>query len=189
MAVYCDICAQPLPANDETIYTGTGGALCKAHMTSASNETSVQFVVLEAGRGFALRWRIAGVEDPAEFLYWAYQFGARYAVHQAGARWLEFVAQEGVVGEYPRGLYWDRRCRCPWRTNLFTTHKLTQHGLDGLPRQFYASLPRQAPIFRIESREGVFTLTLEEWTRYFVSGHSSRRLIDLAQVPHVRSNR
>jgi len=93
--------------------------------------------------------------------------------------WLEFVACEGTRGEYPRWLYWSD---CPQRTNFRSTHKLTQHGLDGLPSQFYESLPRHAPIFRVESRSGLFVLTLDEWTRYFVSGRNSTNLSDLARL-------
>lgn len=31
MPVFCDVCAKPLSANDETIYTESGGSYCEEH--------------------------------------------------------------------------------------------------------------------------------------------------------------
>jgi len=135
-------------------------------------------VVSEARRVFTVRWHIAGIDNPADFLYWAAQYGARYELRPAPKPWwLEFLAKDGVHGEYPNGLFWDSWSHPnPARSNFRATHKLTQHGLDGLPRQCYESLARQDPIFRVESRSGLFVLTLDEWLRYFVSGRNSSNL-------------
>ena len=40
MGVYCDVCGEPLPPNDESIYTWHGGALCPKHRRTRSRRTS-----------------------------------------------------------------------------------------------------------------------------------------------------
>ncbi len=137
------------------------------------------FIVTEKRRTFEIEWRLPDIHDPAAFLYWAYNLGARYEIRPADRKgmWLELIAREGTHGEYPRWLYWGH---CPWRGDFGTTHKLTQHGLDGLPAAFYRALPRDEPIFRVNARNGLFILTLNEWINYFASGRNSSNLADLA---------
>jgi len=144
------------------------------------------FVVKKVGRRMRIEWHLPGIDDPASFLYWAYEWSAVYRIEKAGfpgaplpEGWLEFIAVDGVIGEYNRWLYWDYR---PWRAGFTGTHKLTQHGLDGLPRAFFYTLPQEDTIFRVETGEGAFMLTVSDWIRYFVSGRDSTNLIDLGTV-------
>jgi len=137
------------------------------------------FVVTEKRRTFEIEWRLPDIRDPAAFLYWAHDYGARYKLRPTGRKdpWLEFIALEGTYGEYPRDLYWRN---CPWRGSFRSTHKLVQHGLDGLPTAFFRELPRDEPIFYVAARNGAFVLTLDDWVRYFTSGRNSTDLADLA---------
>lgn len=41
MAVYCDVCGKQLSANDESIYTPNGGALCPDHQLTLAEQIMI----------------------------------------------------------------------------------------------------------------------------------------------------
>jgi hypothetical protein len=114
-------------------------------------------------------------DNLADYLVWAFN---EYAVRYKVSACCELCYVSGnAFGEYSDGLFWDGF----EMYRLFnSTHYLTQHGLDLLPTvvwtQYYYSGEQ---IFRVEA-DGVFSMSMREWMRYFCSGRNERSLDGLA---------
>jgi hypothetical protein len=144
------------------------------------------FRVSEVSNFFAVQWRLPDAPNVAYYLYWALlNYGVRYdirlrpTVKNADAEL--WVVSGEVSGEYRSGLYWSHDLGLHRRI-YSTLHKLTQHGLDGLPLAFHRSLRTiGTPIFLIETkRGGAFVMTFDDWERCFTSGQNGSKLADLA---------
>lgn len=131
-----------------------------------------------------------------EFLYEAVAYGVRYELVRPSSvsrsKWIEVRPVAGeYFGEYKRNLFYgipmpdqgDRLYR-----QFTSTHYMTQHGLDGIPRDLWQSAYELGPgepqgdvcfEFKIHSEVGLFMYTNYEWLRYFVSGRNSRKLSDM----------
>jgi hypothetical protein len=158
------------------------------------------FQVTEPARGtFVIEWNVVLVNvgphflekygPLAGFLYWAELYDAAYRVEQpillsrrlvqARKPQFELQAVDGTWGEYTRHLY--GRSDGIFRICTAGTHKLVQHGLDGLPKDYMDRLQRDmdSPIFRIEPRQGgVYIATLDDWWR--MMREPGQTLADLA---------
>lgn len=167
------------------------------------------FYVTAPSRGiFVIEWDVVPPADAKKFgkltafLYWGKFYEATYKlmpwIRPAQTRRIprdykpimELVPVEGTSGEYRDGIYWNGPHQRIYR--LFSsTHYLTQHGLDGLPRLFTDSLWRWEPgkpVFRVHPYSGgVFVMTFEDWMRYFTTGRNERSLGDLATYSSTES--
>lgn len=148
------------------------------------------FRVVERGQYAYVLWPW---ETPESFLYEALKWEAMYKLRQPIEKsrrrgwitsWIEFVPTSGTQGEYQQGLLFGLTDwgHCLYRRfNARSSHYLTQHGLDGLPRKLWLAAYENEPgaplgdvkvSFRVESTKGAFDLTFYDWMAYFVSGKS-----------------
>jgi len=142
------------------------------------------FVITQKGRTMTIEWRIPTVTSLSSFIYWAWKFyDVEYQIlaHRTKKGIVELVSNIGTAGEYQRGLFCGlpstsstTRPNFPYRTNIGSTHKLLQHGLDGLPDVFYRQLfyeRRDNQLFLVTTKQlGTFTLSPAEWSRLLSRG-------------------
>lgn len=146
----------------------------------------ITFMITESKMGFVIQWKIADVQTVAEFLYWADRFNARYELHLRPKGYdIGLHALSGGCGEHPDGIRWSYDLGLH-RVEGGSTHHLTQHGLDGLPKRFVIQEllthpHREDQLFTFRpSAGGGFTLSYREWDDYFCSGRESRGLLGLS---------
>jgi hypothetical protein len=132
------------------------------------------FLVTKKRGVMSIEWRIPSVADLSSFIYWASSHGASYTIIEANQKHtVELRPLCGTVGEYNDGLLCPLASspglKCyPYRTNFRSTHKLLQHGLDGLPETFSNALLHDyhdEQIFLVSTTDGAFTLSPTEWVR------------------------
>lgn len=154
------------------------------------------FVAKQVGRMFFVEWQphLTDRNDGNlwDFLQWARDWGASYSIrsyvegNRVKRQLLELrpCIAEDHTGEYSRGLLYDLRAgreAGPVFRRFFSIMKMCQHALDGLPYDFYRVIPPNMPIFRVETKEGVFAHSLHTWQFWRPSKREDRlRLIDLA---------
>jgi hypothetical protein len=146
----------------------------------------VSFVVREGKkRTVAVEWRIADVATLTDYLYWAFEHGARYQLRVVKERpfIVELVPESGAFGEYSLGLRWDYEHGTVYRQFDTGLHYVTHHAFDGMPRKIFDALDRAAQIIRVESVNGLFALSLDEWWDYCSSGRNDRYLAALGASP------
>ncbi len=145
-----------------------------------SHDQPVRFIVTSTKKCMEIEWRLPGIRTPADCLYWAYDLDAKYdfGMSTNRDRWLHFQALSGTIREYRTELYWGYGKGLN-RSDFTNTHYLIHHGLDGLPRKFFETLPRDEPIIEVLPFEGgFFRMTLDEWFSKLESG--SPKLSSLA---------
>ncbi len=132
----------------------------------------IVFVVKQDKRDMRIEWQIPDVRGPGDFLYWAFEWGAKYEMRLTIEKHIptaEFVAQSGCAGEYSAHMRWDTLAGCMVREQQFgSIHYLVHHGLDGLPTRFLQALPRDVPLFEVlPPFGGLVRLTMDEWLAHY----------------------
>ncbi len=147
-------------------------------------QKEITFTVREVKkRAIEVVWHIADVATLSDYLYWAFERGARYQLRVAKERpfVVELVSESGAVGEYSLGLFWDYEHGTVYRQFIAGLHYATQHAFDGMPLQVFDALERAAQIIRVEiPGGGLFALSLDEWFDYRSSGRNDQRLSALS---------
>ena len=144
--------------------------------------SDIQFVVRESTKHkIDVLWLIKDVTTVTDFLYWVFEHRARYQLRVRSERplILELVPEYGTVGEYTHGLWWDYEHETVYRRFETGLHYATQHAFDGMPKQVFDALDRDAQIIRVESAHGLFALSLNEWWDYCFSGRNDRAIFAL----------
>lgn len=152
-------------------------------MHEQQTKKPLTFKVIERGTWAYILWPWT---SPEAFLYDALAWGAKYKLRSPAKLsrycWIEFVQAEGSHGEYRTGLYFGSTYWGPHmfrQFNVRSSHDLTQHGLDGLPKELWEAAYEYNPgqpmgqvqvAFTVETKKGYFGMTFFDWLQYFVSG-------------------
>ena len=156
------------------------------------NQNDLNFVVEPLRKGTTIiTWRFPGQAGLAEYLYWADIYKTRYRVIPAYGDIprkierpvMELVPQMGAGGEYRQGVYFSLPGGYPFRVFHSGLHYITQHGLDGVPKQILELLQHpqaiDQPRFRVQGPSFAFDLSCAEWWNYFASGRNDSDLSKL----------
>ena len=149
----------------------------------------LSFRVIEKGQHAFVVWPWP---TPEAFLYEAQEWGCTYQLRVPYSlntkQWIELVPWEGSFhGEYHKNLFFGQYSPTEeWGLyrvdNARSSHYITQHGLDGIPRGLWELAYEYQPgrpqgqvsfQFRIETaKRGAFNMTFWDWQKHFVSGRN-----------------